>query len=73
MKNRSGLESGTTFKISNEQLAISNFRKATNGSGYNTSRAGAKPHGQKDKVIALNKLFSALHLPNWEPTLSGAD
>ena len=43
---------------------------ATNGSDYNTSRAGAKPHGQKDKVLLPKKLISALPTSNQEPTLS---
>ena len=44
--------------------------QATNGSEYNTSRAGAKPHGQKDKVLLPKKLISALPTSNQEPTLS---
>ncbi|MBQ6615668.1 MAG: hypothetical protein IJH67_04795, partial [Thermoguttaceae bacterium] len=31
--------------------------QATNGSEYNTSRAGAKPHGQKDKALLPKKLI----------------
>ena len=33
-------------------------------------RAGAKPHGQKDKVLLPKKLILALHTSNQEPTLS---
>ena len=46
---------------------------ATNESGYNTSRAGAEPHGRVDEVMPPNKPFSALPTSNQEPTLSGAD
>ena len=34
------------------------------------SRAGAKPHGQKDKVLSPNKPILALPTSNQEPTLS---
>ena len=33
-------------------------------------RAGAKPHGQKDKVLLPKKLISALPTSIQEPTLS---
>ena len=43
------------------------------GSWYDPLRdAGAKPHGQKDEVLPLNKRFSALPTSNREPTQSGA-
>ena len=58
--------------VRGEYLSIS-IIKSTNGSEYNTSRAGAGPHGQKDKVMPPKKLISALPTSNWEPTLSGAD
>ena len=35
--------------------------KATSGSGYNTSRAGAGPHGQKDEVMLPNKSGAEPH------------
>ena len=54
----------------NLRLTLPAEIKATNGSGYNTSRAGAKPHGQKDKVLLPKKLISALPMSNQEPTLS---
>ncbi|MBQ6616147.1 MAG: hypothetical protein IJH67_07245 [Thermoguttaceae bacterium] len=46
------------------------FTKATNGSDYNTFRAGAKPHGQMDEVMPPKKLVSTLPTFNQEPTLS---
>jgi hypothetical protein len=49
---------------------IAYLNKATNGSVYNTFRAGAKPHGQKDKVLLPKTLISALPTSNQEPTLS---
>ena len=36
----------------------------------NAEANGAKPHGQKDKVLPPNKLISALPTTNREPTLS---
>ena len=41
------------------------------GEKSTTQTNGAKPHGQKDKVLPPNKPISALPTSNQEPTLSG--